>query len=213
MNGKRQSDVRYTPISGGRTVLVEQIKLIVLLSLTGCILLGLETTALGRISLSALGMGRAAPSLGILFCMASGFLFDERVGGGFGLIVGFLADSMDYSREGIYIMLLPLLYFLFGYLSGIAGKRRLAHNLPSFVVFSIIGGGVECLVGIARATVTGRTIPPPSWIYVSLLPVWILTVLFSPVVYGIIYGERRLLGRTGERRGRGERRERPKGLF
>ncbi len=186
--------IHYTQIGHGRKVFSEQVKLIATLSLTGLILLAAETTALGRIPLSSLGMGRAAPSLGLLFCMGVGFLFDERVGGVFGLCMGFLADSMDYSRAGSGIMLLPLLYFLFGYLSGVVGKRRLAHNFPSFTVFAILGGGAECLFGIVRATVVSRGFPPLGWIRQGLLPIWILTVLFSPVVYGILWGEKRLLG-------------------
>ncbi len=192
---KRERAIHYTSVGPGRAVLLEQIKMIVILTLTGCILLALETTALGRLSLSSLGMGRAAPSLGLLFCMATGFLYGERVGGSYGLLIGFLADSMDYSREGSGMMLLPLCYFFFGYFSGIIGKRRLAHNLPSFTVFAIIGGGMECLLGIARAAVASHEMPPLGWIYQGLMPIWMLTVLFSPVVYGLIWIEKKFVGR------------------
>ncbi len=194
LNGRRSDTVRYTQIGGGRAVLTEQIILVVTLTLTGCLLLAMETTLFARISLSSLGMGRAAPSLGLLFCMSAGFLYGERVGGGFGLFVGFLADSMDYSREGTGIMLLPLICFLFGSVSGIVGKRRLAHNLPSFTVFVIFGGGVECLIGILGACVQYRSFPPISWIWQGLMPIWVLTVFFSPIVYGILYFEKWLMG-------------------
>ncbi len=191
---RRTNTVHYTQIGKGRAFLVEQIILIVTLGLTGCILLALESTVFGRISLASIGMGRAAPSLGILFCMATGFLHDEEVGGGFGIFMGFLADSMDYTRDGSGIMILPLVYFLFGYLSGAVGKRRLAHNLPSFLVFSIVGGGLECLFGVFLAILRGGGIPPLDWVYQGLLPIWILTVFFSPMVYGLMYAEKWLMG-------------------
>ena len=41
--------IRYTAVGTGRPVLVEQIRLTVLLILTGLILIALETTALSRI--------------------------------------------------------------------------------------------------------------------------------------------------------------------
>ncbi len=191
---RRPQTLHYTQVGKGRAVLSEQILLVVILTLTGCFLLSMESTVFGRISLASLGMGRAAPSLGILFCMSVGFLYDERIGGGYGIAMGFLADSMDYTREGSGVMLLPLLYFLFGYCSGVVGKRRLAHNLPSFLVFSMVGGGVECLVGILVAFVRGGGLPPFVWIYKGLFPVWILTVFFSPVVYGVMYSEKWLMG-------------------
>ncbi len=184
-------NIRYTPVSRGRTVLIEQIKLTVTLALTGCLLLALETTALAHIRLPVGGMGAAAPSLGILFCMAVGFLHGDRAGGIAGLITGWLADCT--GRGGM--MLLPLLYFLCGYCAGNIGKRRLAHNLPSFAVFSLVGGGIECLFSIGYAALSIRGIPPGTWILRGLVPVWILTVLFSPLVYGILWGERWLLDR------------------
>ncbi len=184
-------NIRYTSVNGGRTVLVEQIKLTVILVLIGCLLLALETTALSRIRLPIGHMGAAAPSLGILFCMAVGFLHGDRAGGIAGLLTGWLADCT--GRGGM--MLLPLLYFFCGYLSGSIGKRRLAHNLPSFMVFSLIGGGIECLYSIGRAALFVKGMPPVAWILRGLVPVWILTVMFSPLVYGILWGERKLLNR------------------
>ena len=177
--------VVYTQVGRGRAVLGEQIRLAVFLGLVGCILLALETTALSRISLSFIGMGRAAPSLGLLFCMAAGFRYDERVGGVVGLIFGFLADCIDYTAAGSGVMLLPLLWFLFGFLAGAIGKQRLAHNLPSFLVFAAVGGVIEGTVTTLAATLQSGTIPPASWLLKAPLPTLILTVVFAPVVYGL----------------------------
>lgn len=184
MSGRR-GGIRYTPVSTGRTVLVERVCLVSILLVTGLTLIALETTALSRIPLSLFGWQAAAPSLGLLFPMAVGFLHGEREGGVTGLICGWLSDA----TMGESLMLYPLLYFLCGYLSGTVGKRRLAHNLPSFAVFAAVGGGLKCLMTVALAAVELRALPPVVWVWRGLVPAWVLTVLFSAVVYGIVKGE------------------------
>lgn len=184
MSGRR-GGIRYTPVSTGRTVLVERVCLVSILLVTGLTLIALETTALSRIPLSLFGWQAAAPSLGLLFPMAVGFLHGEREGGVTGLICGWLSDA----TMGESLMLYPLLYFLCGYLSGTVGKRRLAHNLPSFAVFAAVGGGLKCLMTVALAAVELRALPPVVWVWRGLVPAWVLTVLFSAAVYGIVKGE------------------------
>jgi hypothetical protein len=73
------------------------------------------------------------------------------------------------------------------------GKRRLAHNLPSFVVFSAFGGGLRCLWSVAEAALRSGEFPPTVWIWKGLVPAWVLTILFSAAVYGIVKGEQWLL--------------------
>ena len=108
-----------------------------------------------------------------------------------------IAGILMSGAMGRDVMLLPILYFLCGYTSGIVGKRRLAHNLPSFIVFSILGGGLNCLFGILSAVISGvmfgRSLPTLSWIWLGLIPVWALTVLFSPIPYLLVWGEKKLL--------------------
>jgi hypothetical protein len=87
------------------------------------------------------------------------------------------------------MMLFPLLYFLCGYLSGTVGKRSLAHNLPSFGVFAAVGGGLKCLLSVLTAIIELKTLPPAVWVWKGLIPSWVLTVLFSAAVYGIVKGE------------------------
>ncbi len=181
--------IHYTSVSRGRRVLVEQVRFAVLMIVTGCFLLAWETTAPGRVSLPIPGWSPSTPSLGLLFTMAVGFLCGEREGGITGLLVGWLADATG----GGGMMLLPLLYFLCGYAAGRVGQRRLAHNLPSFVVFSVAGGGLECLFSIGKAAMVGGALPPLVWVWRGLVPVWVLTVLSSPIVYGLVWGEMRLL--------------------
>ena len=47
--------IRYTAVGTGHKVLTEQIKLAVTLTLTGLVLIGLETTALSRIRIPLFG--------------------------------------------------------------------------------------------------------------------------------------------------------------
>jgi uncharacterized membrane protein len=185
----RGGGIRYTAVGTGHKVLTEQIKLAVTLTLTGLVLIGLETTALSRIRIPLFGWQAASPALGLLFSMAVGFLHGEREGGVTGLFAGWLADVT--LSDGM--MLYPLLYFLCGYLSGTVGKRRLAHNLPSFMVFSVIGGGLRCLWSVCLAAVKLRGLPPTVWVWTGLVPAWVLTVLFSAAVYGVVWAERWLL--------------------
>ncbi len=185
--------IRYTSVGDGRRMAEEQIKLIITLTLTGCVLIALETTALSRIPLPGFGGTAASPALGLLFSMAVGFLHGEREGGVTGLLAGWITDAASGGEATGGIMLLPILYFLCGYLSGTVGKRRLAHNLPSFVVFSAVGGGLKCLMSIGVAAVRLRALPPAVWMVRGLIPPLILTVLFSIAVYGIVRGEQWIL--------------------
>ena len=149
--------IRYKPIGTRRKLLLERIKLAIVLSITGCLLIAAETTVLSHIPIPLFGWSSASPSLGLLFCMAVGFLFDEREGGVTGLLCGWLSEATGSG----HMMLLPLLYLLCGYMSATVGRRRLAHNLPSFAVFSIVGGGMRCLylIGMEMLSGGGRSHP------------------------------------------------------
>ena len=190
MTQRHSRDIRYSSIGSKKKVLVEQIKLIVVLSLTGCALIALETTLFSRIPMPVFGWSSASPALGLLFSMAVGFLHGEEEGGITGLLCGWLSDATGVENG---MMLLPLLYLICGYMSGTVGKRRLAHNLPSFVIFSVVGGGLACLFSVLQAVIRVRYFPPVQWIWRGLVPAWVLTVLFSVAVYGIVRGEKKLL--------------------
>lgn len=194
MTGKHgDGGIRYRAVGARKKVLLEQIKLIVTLSLTGCVMIALETTLLSRVPIPLFGWSCAAPALGLLFSMAVGFLHGEREGGIAGLLCGWLSDATTAGSAVFGMMLLPLLYFLCGYMSGTVGKRRLAHNLPSFMVFSVVGGGLKFLLSVGQAVLEFRSLPPLEWIWRGPTPAWVMTVLFSAAVYGILWGERKLL--------------------
>ncbi|UKI12077.1 MAG: hypothetical protein L6V84_04640 [Oscillospiraceae bacterium] len=107
-----------------------------------------------------------------------------------GLFVGFLADCM-----GSGMMLRPLSYFLLGWLAGSLALSRLAHNMPSFAVFAAVGAAAEGLFRVLSATLSARAVPPVSFLWFSVLPHIVLSVLFSPLVYGVVFLVRRLLGK------------------
>ena len=194
MTGKHgDGGIRYRAVGARKKVLLEQIKLIVTLSLTGCVMIALETTLLSRVPIPLFGWSCAAPALGLLFSMAVGFLHGEREGGIAGLLCGWLSDATTAGSAVFGMMLLPLLYFLCGYMSGTVGKRRLAHNLPSFMIFSVVGGGLKFLLSVGQAVLELRSLPPLEWIWRGPTPAWVMTVLFSAAVYGILWGERKLL--------------------
>ena len=192
-SGQGGERIRYRAVGSKRRVLVEQIKLAVTLFLTGCMMIALETTVCARIPATLFGWSPAAPALGLLFSMAVGFLYSEREGGIAGLACGWLSDAVSTGASVHGMMVLPLLYFLCGYLSGIIGRRRLAHNLPSFMVFSVFGGGLRCLFTVGLAVLELHTLPPVEWVWRGLVPAWALTVAASAAVYGILWGERKLL--------------------
>lgn len=187
-NGNREG-IRYRSAGGSRKVLLEQIRMILSLSLIGCLLIALETTLLSRFPIHFFGWSYASPALGLLFSMAVGFLHGEREGAIAGLLSGWITDA---AAAGDSMMLLPFLYVLCGYMSGTVGKRRLAHNLPSFMVFAIFGGGLHGLFSVGKATLLTLRLPPVDWIWNHLVPGWLLTVIFSAPVYAALWGENRI---------------------
>ena len=194
MMGKRpDGEIRYTSSGKRSRINMEQILLGITLSLTGCVLIAVESAFPLVLPIPILGWQSASPALGLLFTMAVGFLHSEKEGGFTGLLAGLITDGAMGNR----ILLMPMLFFLCGYLTGLAGRRRLAHNLPSFMVFSLIGGGIHCLFGYLLAALNcllfGGSFPTLSWVWQGLIPVWILTVLVSPIPYLLVWGEKKLL--------------------
>lgn len=180
--GPRPTALRFVQSSRRRRFLSDQIRLVILISLSACALIALQTTVLSRFPLPFSWCGPAAPSLAFLLVLAVGFRMGEQEGSICGLAVGWLCDAIG-SRD---VMLLPLLYFLCGWLSGVVGRRRLAHNLPSFFVFAMCGGVLEAAYKYLLAAADTRAFPPPVWMLQALFPPLFLTVLFSPAVYGLV---------------------------
>lgn len=178
-----------SPVVVRRTRIKRDVKDLILLSAVGlllsCLTVAIQTTLLSHVTIPMTGslLSPAAPSLGLLLVLASGYLLDRESGGVCGLFTGFLCDA---AGDGD-LFLLPLIYFLCGYAAGAVGRRILAHNLPSFAVFAAVGSIIDAGYMGVRAMVSLRGIPPPSWIFHAILPRILLTVLFSPIIYAIVY--------------------------
>ena len=180
--GRGESAPRYVPSGRRRRFLSEQIRLVILLALSACTLIALQTTVLSRFPLPFSWSAPAAPSLALLLVLVVGFRMGEQEGSVCGLAVGWLCDAVG-SRD---VMLLPLLYFLCGWAAGMIGRRRLAHNLPSFLVFSLFGSLIEAGYKYLLAAADTRSLPPLAWALQALFPPLFLTVLFAPAVYGLV---------------------------
>ncbi len=161
------------------------VKLLLLALLSFCLLGGIQTTLLANIPLFFLPP--ASPDLCLLLVIAAGCVFGEKEGGICGFFGGITAEclSMDVFLGGI--MLLPLIYCILGYTAGVLFSKLLAGNLPSFLVFaatgSLLQGGVRYILMILKI----GTLPSITFLIHGLLPVWILTVIFSPLIYLAVY--------------------------
>ena len=90
------------------------------------------------------------------------------------------------------IMILPLIYCILGYVSGTLSQKVLASNLPSFMVYVMVGGVIEGLCRFGLTAIRISTLPPWHYLIGSFLPRFILTIVFSPVIY--------LLLKTGKKK-------------
>lgn len=154
------------------------------------LLSALQSTLFARIPLPLLPP--ASPSLTLLLTLSAAFFLGEREGAVAGLLAGFFAEAA--GGEGI--MILPLVYTLCGYLVGWLSRDRLAHNLPSFAVWTLVAGVWEQTARLVRAAVTTHSLPPARIITEDMLPHLLLTLLFAPAIYGVAKLLSRLFERT-----------------
>ena len=67
-------------------------------------------------------------------------------------------------------------------------------SITLFAVFAAVGAAAEGLFRVLSAALSARAVPPVSFLWFSVLPHIVLSVLFSPLVYGVVFLVRRLLG-------------------
>ena len=145
-----------------------------------CLLLALETTWLSGMYLPFLGeAGRGSPALGWIFAVAVAFLLGERDGCIAGCITGFMYECLT----GAGYMFLPLFGGLMGYIFGWMSKKFLGKNIPSFMVYAMMGG---CLDGL-RLYVTnclriGGLVSYHYLLY-GILPRFLWSMIFAILVY------------------------------
>ena len=162
------------------------IKLLFLLLLSLCILGAVQTTLFSSISLFGLLPSPGYPNLCFLLVMAVGCIFGEKEGGVCGFFAGIAAEClyMDSFLGGI--MLLPLIYCILGYTAGVLFEKILAGNLPSFLVFAAVGSLLEAFCRYILTFVKVGAFPSVTFISNGLFPIWILTVIASPLIYILI---------------------------
>jgi rod shape-determining protein MreD len=151
-----------------------------------CLLLALESTVCAALSLpfTWVSLPPGTPWLALLFVLAVGFRLNREAGGLFGLIAGFLADS----AAGNSVMIHPLAWFLMGWLTGLCGRRFLAHNLPSYLIFCGVGGLLECLVRAVSDTLCNAAPPSLPFLWQDTFPDLLLSLLFAPLIHLLVKG-------------------------
>ena len=149
-----------------------------------CLLLALEGTVCAALRLPIPSLPPGSPWLALLFVLAVGFRLDKEAGGLFGLIAGFLADC----AAGSGVMLHPLTWFLMGWFTGLCGRRFLAHNLPSYLIFCGVGGLLECLTRALLYALSGASLPSLPFLWQDVCPDLILSLLFSPLMHLLVRG-------------------------
>ncbi len=161
------------------------VKLLLLALLALCLLAGMQSTLFSKISL--LILPPAAPNLCLLLVIAAGCLFGKKEGCVCGFFGGIAVEclSMDLLLGGI--MLLPLVYCILGYISGMLFYKLLAGNLPSFLIFAAVGSMFEMLFRYILMILKIGFLPPFTFLIYGLLPVWLLNLIFSPLVYIFVY--------------------------
>lgn len=168
------------------------IKLFLLCILALCLLGAMQTTLFSSVSLFGLLPSPAYPNLCILLVLAAGCIFGEKEGGVCGLLGGITAECLGMDSLFGGIMLLPLIYCILGYTAGVLFVRILAGNLPSFLVFAAVGSLLEAFCRYVLIIIKAGSIPTYVFILHGLFPVWILTVIASPLIYILIYPTKKL---------------------
>ena len=139
-------------------------------------LIGIQTVLLDRVMIAGYDFG--SPGLCLCFVMAMGYLVDRETGGLTGLACGFLLDGAC----GCDMMLRPIVYFLLGWLCGLLGDRLLAHNAPSFAVYTAVGAMADTVRAVAAAYLASGSLPPAAWyVRTQLLPLPLTVACAFPV--------------------------------
>ncbi len=155
-----------------------------------CLLLSMETTVLSRLPFPFLGQGgRSAPALAYLLALACAYLFGERDGFVAGCVAGFGYECLLGKGYMLYALYCGVICYAVGLLS----KKLLAQNAPSYLVFALAGGAIECVRMYAAACLrTGGIVPYPYLLY-SLLPGFFWTAVFALPVYFAVRGIQRII--------------------
>lgn len=74
------------------------------------------------------------PDLCLLFVLGTAMFDGAENGGAVGIAAGFLENALG----GVGISLLPLLFFVVGYGTGLLAGKALARTFPSYMIFALV---------------------------------------------------------------------------
>lgn len=174
----RRSSIRIRP---GRSVndRLHHIKTFATAALAVLIAAALEDTVFAKMPFGF----RGSPALLLLVVATLGYFFGEQAGALCGLFAGVMADITTGG-----MMLSPMIFMLYGYACGVGSKRFLAHNLPSFLIFCMVGILWEGLCESMWMTIDSRSLLPFAYLTQDKLPSALLTLAVSPAFYGLARG-------------------------
>ena len=120
-----------------------------------CFIYGLTLLALSLIQTTALHlfpiMG-TIPDLCLLFVLGTAMFDGAENGGAVGIAAGFLENALG----GVGISMLPLIFFIIGYGTGLLAKKALARTFPSYMIFSLVFCSLRPAITLAAIGLNAR---------------------------------------------------------
>lgn len=123
-----------------------------------------------------------APDLCLALTVACGVKFGSKTGGVIGLAAGFFLSA--FSASGI--SLAALLYTVIGIVAGVLAAPETASKLSGFSLFlvgTLGGASINGLLGLVRICVIQSAAPVVSYIFKTVFPEMLCTLVFSPIIY------------------------------
>lgn len=133
----------------------------------------------------------AVPDLMLATTLAIAIFDSERAGAIAGIAAGVIIGALGSTGFNA----LPLVYMLCGYLCGIWSTMSLSANLPSWFVYILTGAAVRAAVTLISVSLSYTDYSLITVAVTVLLPDFIATLLFSPIVYFFVRRIARLFNR------------------
>ena len=141
----------------------------------------------------------AVPAIAFALVCAIGFVGGERMGAVFGIIGGILVGALG----GTGVLLAPIPYLLCGYLCGALTGWFLSENLPSFLIYSLLAGGVYEVYTLISCGLFGESFDLILIATKILIPEYFAYLLCVLPAYGAVYGIYALIKGKDNRRKHG----------
>lgn len=145
---------------------------------------------------SALSFFGTVPAASFALVCAIGFVGGEKMGAVLGIIGGILVGALG----GTGVLLAPIPYLLCGYLCGALSGWFLSENLPSFLIYSLLAGGVYEVYTLISCGLFGKSFDLLRIATKILIPEYFAFLLCVLPAYGAAYGIYALIKRKDNRR-------------